>query len=79
MAISIGAASLPNSGADPALYKLVTAENIIDSTGSHLWRLRFKLRILIPKTDGTEIGAGGEVFVEVNLTTLKAELCRYGE
>jgi hypothetical protein len=80
-AITLGVARLIEMKIDPTLYKLVNARNLIVNpsfAGPQLWQLTFKLRTLIPKAPDSEVGAGGEAFIEVDLSRRKAEL-RYGE
>lgn len=81
-AMSLGIALLTTRNMNPTQYKLVLAENVIKGpayTGPHTWRLTFKLKRLIPETSEVEVGAGGELFVEVDLSTQKAKLLGYGE
>lgn len=59
--------------------KLITAENLIKSTGPDVWRITFKPKRLIPSNIDSEVGAGGEIFVEVNLAENKARITGYGE
>ncbi len=78
-AIAIGTKLLMTEFADHVQYKLISAENLIGTAEPHIWRLTFKLRRLIPKTPGSRIGAGGELFIEVDLSLDQARLCGYGE
>jgi hypothetical protein len=81
-AMSLGIALLTTRNMDPTQYKLVLAENVIKGpayAGPHIWQLTFKLKRLIPETIDSKIGAGGELFVEVDLSTHKAKLLGYGE
>jgi hypothetical protein len=74
--------SLPDLPADPSHYKLVVAENVLAGAahgGPHLWRLTFKLRELLPHNGDSAIGAGVEIFVEVDLAAQRARLAGYGE
>ena len=67
---------------DPNNYKLIRVENLYlpmrGYLGPHLWHLTFKSRELIPK-DKEPVGAGGEVFIQVDMNTRKAKLLGYGE
>ena len=74
----LGVGALVALGEEPALYKLISADNLMFA-GIGVWRLTFKLKELIPETADSEIGAGGELFVEADLSTQKAELVGRGE
>lgn len=82
-AIALAEAMLPTIGANPPDYKLITAQNLSTPAGVYrgpqFWHLSFKLRELIPSTPQAEVGAGGEIFVEVDLTEQRAWLAGYGE
>lgn len=81
-AIRLGIEFLAGNEIEPALYKLIAAENLITGgrfIGPHAWRLTFKLRRLIPDSADVEIGAGGEVFIEVDMITAHARLLGHGE
>lgn len=59
-------------------YTLVSARQMVIK-GKYVWRVTFKPARLLPKDpSGEMIGAGGEIFVNVDLETRKPEL-RYGE
>ena len=59
-------------------YTLVSAQRMMIK-GKYVWRVTFKPARLLPKDPSREmIGAGGEIFVNVDLKTRKPEL-RYGE
>ena len=60
-------------------YKLISIENLVPSTSPDTWRLTFKLRTLIPKTSQSKLGAGGEIYVQVDTGRKTAELLGYGE
>jgi|SRR5271154_222680 len=64
---------------DFAQYKLILIENLLSSPGPNNWRLTFKLRTLIPQTSQSKIGAGGEIYVQVDTGRRTAELVGYGE
>jgi len=81
-AIDIANQFLPTLNLNPADYQLIKVENLV-VTGDHylapqIWRLTYKLRDLIPE-DGGEIGAGGEVFIQVDISTGVARLQGFGE
>lgn len=81
-AVSLGIALLTSMNIDLSQYKLVSAENAIKGpahAGPYIWRLTFKLKRLIPETSNEEVGAGGELFVETDLSTKKGKLLGYGE
>ena len=82
MAIQLGIELLEAKGIETSLYKIVAAENLISRryfVGAHVWHLAFKPRRLIPDSSNVEIGAGGEVFVEVDAVTGQAVLLGHGE
>ncbi len=59
-------------------YTVVSAKQIFHG-GKFIWRVVFKPTILIPEDPSTQpIGVGGEVFVNVDLST-KETVVRYGE
>ena len=81
-AIDIANQFLPTLNLNPADYQLIKVENLV-VTGDHylapqIWRLTYKLRDLIPE-DGGEIGAGGEVFIQVDISSGVARLQGFGE
>jgi hypothetical protein len=81
-AIELATAFLPTVAPDPSEYQLVAAARLLGESGpgrGGAWRLTFKRRQLIPSEAETEIGAGGEVFVEVDLASQAALLIGYGE
>jgi len=47
--------------------------------GPAYWRVTFKRRDLIPKDAASELGAGGEIFVDVDLATSVAKISGHGE
>lgn len=75
-AVSLAEAMLPTIDIKPEDYKLVAAENLRDAAGVYrgpqFWRLTFKARHLIPHTHEGILGAGGEIFVEADLTERRA-------
>ena len=59
-------------------FKLVSAQQIIVN-GKYIWRITLKPVSLLPDDPSTqEIGAGGEIFVNVDLKTEEA-IVIYGE
>lgn len=81
-AVLLATALMKDKGEDPALYKLVAAENRLKGhpdAAPHKWRLTFKLRRLIPEEVGGIMGAGGELFIEVDTATRQAKLAGVGE
>lgn len=79
-ALELGVQLLSDSVATET-YKLISGENLIGSPdgGPSVWRLTFKPKRLIPATSNERVGAGGELFVKVDLATGQAELLGYGE
>ena len=82
-AIALAEEFLPAAGVRAEAYKLITAENMStrggDYRGPQYWHLTFKLRELIPDDLEVPVGAGGEIFIEVDLTNRKTSLAGYGE
>jgi hypothetical protein len=81
-AIALGSRFLTRSKVDPTEYQVVRAENLVGHpvySGPWVWRLTYKLRRLIPRSVEEEIGAGGELLVEVDLATGDARLLGHGE
>lgn len=64
-------------------YKLISINNMVikssDYQGPHIWHLTYKLKSIIPDDENSIIGAGGEIFIEVNLIENKAKLLGFGE
>jgi hypothetical protein len=70
-AVSIAAAFLPKLSLVPDEYRVIFVENILsgEKASPVHWRVGFKRRALFPaETDGL-IGKGGEIFVEVDVST----------
>lgn len=81
-AIALADRFLSQSNIDPRLYRLVKAELTTGQEGSAsqpVWMLTFKLASLIPQTSEQTMGAGGELFLLVNLATEDVVLRGYGE
>jgi len=82
-AISLAEAMLPTIDIKPEDYKLIEAKNLRDAAGVYrgpqFWHLTFKARYLIPSTPKGMLGAGGEIFVAVDLTERRAWVTGYGE
>lgn len=81
-AIFLGVSFLKTNDIDPAQYRLILAENLIKGptyAGPFIWRLIFKLRNLISEETGSEVGAGGELFLGIDLTTKEVRLLGHGE
>lgn len=81
-AAGLAAGFLASRDRNPEDYKLVEARNVLEeagSTGPGLWRFTFKSRDLIPDSPRGRVGKGGEVLVEVDLSTGTTRLVGYGE
>jgi hypothetical protein len=80
-AVDAATAFLLASGNDVAELRVTEASNRLRGPGGgpHAWRVTFKLRRLIPDTNDVEIGAGGEWFVDVDLSSGSARLAGLGE
>lgn len=64
-------------------YKLIKAENLYINNSKYIgpnkWYVVFKAKHLIPKDEKDLLGAGGEIFVEVDLKGDQAKILGYGE
>ena len=76
-ALALGLAFLESEGLPPDEYTLTAAKAELARPGT--WRLTYKPKQLVPGTPEREIGAGGEVFVEVVLQTGVASSAGRGE
>lgn len=81
-AVALAGRFMSRSKIDPPLYRLVKAELAIGqevSAVQPVWMLTFKLAALIPHSAEQVMGAGGELFLQVNLETEEVVLRGYGE
>ena len=65
-----------------AAYQLTSAIHMVagaEYRGPSFWRLTFKRRDLIPADADSEIGAGGQIFVDVDTKTGIATITGFGE
>lgn len=65
-----------------AAYQLTSAINMTagnEYRGPAFWRLTFKRRELIPADADSELGAGGEIFVDVDTKAGTAAITGFGE
>lgn len=63
-------------------YQLTSAINMVagnEYRGPSFWRLTFKRRALIPADAESELGAGGQIFVDVDIKTGVATITGFGE
>jgi hypothetical protein len=63
-------------------YQLTAAINMFagnEYRGPSFWRLTFKKRDLIPADADSELGAGGQIFVDVDLKANVATITGFGE
>ncbi|MDD3626273.1 MAG: hypothetical protein PHV06_03025 [bacterium] len=83
LAIEIAEMILEEEDIDLEAYKLISSQNLIikgeSFEGPEFWYLIFKRRDLIPEKEGEMIGAGGEIFVKINLAEEDGEITGYGE
>ncbi len=80
-AINLGVQSFIQQAINPEDYVLIAAETLHRGPkyeGPKVWRLTFKLKSLIPQDQNGMLGAGGEVFVRVDLVTHLTTI-KYGE
>lgn len=78
-ALDLLRAFLAQEGIDADRYKLVAATNRIPLSGPSCWLLVLKLRELIPASPAEEVGAGGEIRIEVDVASGKSRIVGYGE
>ena len=81
-AVDLAERTVVASGAVLAELKLTSAVNMMagrEYRGPAYWRLTFKRRDLIPKDATSELGAGGEIFVDVDLDANVARIAGRGE
>ena len=77
-AISLSLAELETRSEKPSDYILIKAEQILVNN-QFIWRITFKPKELLPADPSSEvIGAGGEIFVNVDPETKETTL-RHGE
>ena len=65
-----------------AEYQLTSAINMVagnEYRGPAFWRLTFKRRELIPADADGELGAGGQIFVDVDTKAGAATITGFGE
>jgi hypothetical protein len=77
LAEQVIAAKTPVAG-----YQLTSAISMVagnEYRGPAFWRLKFKRRDLIPADAESELGAGGEIIVDVDTATGVATIIGYGE
>jgi hypothetical protein len=73
-AVTLTAAKLQSTVKSPADYKLIKME-LTWINGKYTWRATYKPINLLPKDPSKEaIGAGGEVFISVDLKTEQTEI-----
>jgi hypothetical protein len=67
----------------PSDYKLIVMKNLVvrgnEYKGPQYWDITFKSRSVIPDKADECVGAGGEIFIDVDLSARKATLRGYGE
>lgn len=70
-AVSLASAFLPKLSLAPDEYRVIFVENILsgEKASPVRWRVGFKRRALFPSESDGLIGKGGEVFVEVDVST----------
>lgn len=78
-AVTLASRYLSRTRIDPEGYRLVKAELAIGLTDRPVWMLTFKPASLIPQSMEQVMGAGGELFLRVNLETEEVVLLGYGE
>ncbi|MBN1150468.1 hypothetical protein JXA84_04515 [candidate division WOR-3 bacterium] len=77
-AVSLSLEKLKELTPEPWDYKLIGVEQLYRD-GMYVWRTTYKPVSLLPQDPSKEIiGSGGEIFIEVELSTNKI-LVKYGE
>ena len=77
-AIKLALNVMVGSENNPDEYKIIKVENLL-AKGPSVWLVTFKIKRIIPKKKGGIIGAGGEIFITVDLDTNSAKISGYGE
>ncbi len=82
-AVEIAEDIIVKAGELPSEYQLTSATSMLTPKGVYrgpaFWHLTFKRRDLIPADAESEIGAGGMLFVEVDLAIAHGALMGRGE
>jgi hypothetical protein len=69
-AVALAEPVLAAAGAKPSDYRLLRAINLVSPKGDYrgpaYWALTFKRRDLVPADESSELGAGGEIRVDVD-------------
>jgi hypothetical protein len=64
---------------DLSKYRLVAVESVSTGREPSLWRLTLKPCSLLPRSSNARIGAGGELFVQVDTARCAISSVTYGE
>lgn len=81
-AIELAEQAVLRDGVALEQLKLISAINMMagrEYRGPAYWRITFKRRDLIPRDADSELGAGGELFIDVDLGANAAKLSGRGE
>lgn len=82
-AVALSETAFANIDANASDYTLIRAERIIppgaQCQGVRCWRLTYKHTSLLPTTADSEVGKGGEIFVQVDIDGDRASVTGYGE
>jgi hypothetical protein len=77
-AVSLSIGKLQSTAKSPSDYKLTKVEMLLNK-GKWVWRATYKPTSLLPQDPSRQhIGAGGEIFINIDLNTEQAEVT-YGE
>lgn len=70
-AVLLAVEYLPKLSINPDEYRVIFVQNILfgEKASAERWRVGFKRRALFPAEPNGLIGKGGEVFVEVDVST----------
>jgi hypothetical protein len=80
-AVLLAIGFLPTMSIVPDDYRVCFVENVLSGDGASptRWRIGFKRRALVPDQAGGRIGKGGEVFVDVDMSTRQAQRGKGGD
>jgi hypothetical protein len=82
-AIELSDSLLFDMDAQRSDFRLISIENMLikgeEFIGPDIWHLTYKLKSIIPEDDKGMVGAGGEIFIEVNTKKRIAKILGYGE
>jgi hypothetical protein len=80
-AVSLATEFLSTLSLSPDEYRVVSVQNLLSGEGASpvRWRVGFKRRALVPDQADGRIGKGGEVYIDVDTSTRKAQQGKGGD